>query len=356
MRGNFKVPSIENEISQSFSGLVKGGLFSKPYRQANVSLLSLSKGFMDITETNDEGRFRFDDFEFPDSTDYLIQALTRKGNDRVELYLDPVSYPAVTLSGSIPSTTPEAEASDWDDYISKANQKYVYENGMRIVQLQEVVIKGTRIEEKKEKNTYGVTADYSITEKDMEKFVVNDLLSLLRRLPGVIVTDRQVRIARTGEPPLFVIDGMRLNSFEELEGSVSPFDIAQVDLIKSWSGLAIYGTGAGNGVIEIITKKGKVNNPVVKFNTQSVSPLGFRTPIAFYSPKYDTPESILSEVPDLRSTIYWKPDVAADSSGKTYVDFYTADSPSTYSVVLEGVSSDGKLLYFRGKSMFSVKP
>jgi len=74
-------------------------------------------------------------------------------------------------------------------------------------------------------------------------------------------------------------------------------------------------------------------------------PLGYQLPIEFYSPKYDTQEKINDPKPDLRTTIYWKPNVITDDEGNAKLDFYTADDPAAYSVIIEGVSDDGKLIH-----------
>jgi len=44
----------------------------------------------------------------------------------------------------------------------------------------------------------------------------------------------------------------------------------------------------------------------------------------------------------LRTTIYWKPNVVLNEEGKVDLEFYTADTPSTYSIVVEGLTGDGK--------------
>jgi hypothetical protein len=53
--------------------------------------------------------------------------------------------------------------------------------------------------------------------------------------------------------------------------------------------------------------------------------------------------------PDLRTTIHWEPNITTDEEGKANFRFYTADAPSTYSVVIEGVTEDGKIVYKRDK-------
>jgi hypothetical protein len=57
----------------------------------------------------------------------------------------------------------------------------------------------------------------------------------------------------------------------------------------------------------------------------------------------------------LRTTIYWKPNVTVNSDGKASVDFYTADTPGSYSAVIEGVCPDGTLIYEHKKALIKVE-
>jgi hypothetical protein len=67
--------------------------------------------------------------------------------------------------------------------------------------------------------------------------------------------------------------------------------------------------------------------------------------VEFYSPAYETEEQRKNTGSDLRSTIYWNPSVQTDSTGIAHLSFYSADLPSQYRIVLEGISSFGHLIY-----------
>ena len=62
----------------------------------------------------------------------------------------------------------------------------------------------------------------------------------------------------------------------------------------------------------------------------------------FYSPKY-SPRNSASKLTDLRSTIYWAPDVITDTNGKAIVSFYSADRPGTYTIITEGSDMYGNV-------------
>ena len=46
---------------------------------------------------------------------------------------------------------------------------------------------------------------------------------------------------------------------------------------------------------------------------------------------------------DLRSTVYWNPDIITDENGKASVEFFNADGSGNYRVVAQGLEPAGKL-------------
>jgi TonB-dependent SusC/RagA subfamily outer membrane receptor len=63
---------------------------------------------------------------------------------------------------------------------------------------------------------------------------------------------------------LYVIDGVPTNP-EDAE-YLNPNDIESISVLKDASALAIYGTRAANGIIEITTKKGRVGDMKVNYS------------------------------------------------------------------------------------------
>jgi hypothetical protein len=52
-----------------------------------------------------------------------------------------------------------------------------------------------------------------------------------------------------------------------------------------------------------------------------------------------------SPILDLRTTIFWKPDIVIlDEHEEATFEFYTSDFLTTYSVVIEGLTTDGKII------------
>ncbi|MEL7006094.1 MAG: TonB-dependent receptor plug domain-containing protein [Bacteroidota bacterium] len=99
--------------------------------------------------------------------------------------------------------------------------------------------------------------------------------TLQGRVPGITIGQEggpgggtMVRIRGFGtignNQPLFVIDGVptrgNLND-------INPNDIESIQVLKDASSASIYGSRAGNGVVIVTTKKGKLNQPTLDFNS-----------------------------------------------------------------------------------------
>ena len=364
VQGKLIYPKIPVEMSQEISGAVKSGILSKPAKNFKVSLVALNPGFLDMTETDETGRYIFRNFEFPDSTKYVIQALNSKGKGKqmTELYIDEDTFPVINTHWIEPQVLEEKTNPVFLDYVEKADMYYTYENGKRIVNLPEVQIRGVYKKDDKYTSAFYSDPDYSFSEDDIRKSGVM-IKNLFYRVPGVIVTTDEkgndhIRIRGSAGDPLIVIDNLpyipaqdesALNIFK----MISSNDIGKIDVLTSITNSSMY-AGGGNGVIVIYTKRGEISTLLPSFNIKPVTPLGYQSPVEFYSPKYDTPEKINDSKPDLRTTIYWKPNVIADNDGNAKLDFYTADDPATYSVIIEGISDGGKLIHSRGNALITV--
>ncbi|HJD92920.1 TonB-dependent receptor [Bacteroides coprosuis] len=114
---------------------------------------------------------------------------------------------------------------------------------------------------------------------------------------GLTVRVRGSNSIRSGQDPLYVIDGVPLDISDDQAGGgsiagvgsapkknplnfLNPDDIQSMEVLKDASATAIYGARGGNGVILITTKKGKVGKPSVSYSGYaSVSSLPKKLPI-----------------------------------------------------------------------------
>ena len=94
--------------------------------------------------------------------------------------------------------------------------------------------------------------------------------------PGgaVSVRIRGVGSVSAGNEPLYIVDGVQVNTANDGGGRVSsnplsflnPNDIESMDVLKDAATAAIYGAQAANGVVLITTKKGKAGKTQLGFN------------------------------------------------------------------------------------------
>ncbi|MPN03062.1 hypothetical protein SDC9_150285 [bioreactor metagenome] len=210
--------------------------------------------------------------------------------------------------------------------------------------LEEVTVTAKSLEKHRESKFYSpLYATGLVTADDIEKRKVSSLRSLLVSTPGLIVKSDKITTTRSEAPVLFVIDDMTYeNFFEELD----MIDVGSIDnlfVIRDNTGMLGYYPNT-DGAVVITTKGGFVQKNIKSMNIDRIKPLGYQLPAEFYSPAYETQEQKESLPPDHRTTIYWKPNVQFSKKGEALVEFYSADTPTTYQVIGEGVTSLGKMI------------
>lgn len=113
----------------------------------------------------------------------------------------------------------------------------------------------------------------TVTGEELSKTHHNTLgAALAGRLPGLIVRSEgnepgsekytlNIRgtSTSTGRSPLILIDGMVSSDFDY----INPNDVESVSVFKDAAAVALYGMQGGNGVISIVTKRGKLSKPSI---------------------------------------------------------------------------------------------
>lgn len=364
IQGDFTLPEVMPEQMQTLTGLVKGGLAARPYANADITVMAANN--FATTKTGEDGRFRLDGFEFPDSTAYIVQAMSKSGMKNVELILDQESFPAVTPRWWA-ADLPEQDA--FLGFVKNADEQYLSVNGMRMINLEEVVVKGSRFSDERYRSPNYAIADQSLNESQIENAKASTMQDLLSRIPGVISTRSQTRARHSfAQAPLIVVNGMMMNlgvhsdderssdaEVASILDNIDPSTVGRIDVLYRSTNLVTYNRYGTYGVIEIFLKDPSMFISKKNFNVGNVTPQGYSWSPEFYSPIYDTPEAKRNAVPDLRSTIYWKPDVLLDEEGKAAVDFYSNDHQATYTVIVEGITPDGRLIYTRADGLVNTK-
>ncbi len=126
--------------------------------------------------------------------------------------------------------------------------------------------------------------------------------------------------------------------------SVGYYDLSQIAYIKYIPGIVIGGTFRSNvGAIYAYTKKGNEADPFAN-NMHSVYIKGYNAQKEFASPDYS--DKTLLKEPDLRTTIYWNPNIIMDkTNNKVKIEYYNNDVSKKLLLTIEGVNAEGKLIH-----------
>jgi TonB-dependent SusC/RagA subfamily outer membrane receptor len=219
------------------------------------------------------------------------------------------------------------------------------------------VLKQVNISEKKADDDYQTqslagagNADQVMHADEVEKIQGPLVTSLNGRLRGVIflgqpgqqvpILDANMRMGLGTNAParmLVIVDGVEGGDINVLNAS----DVETVEVLKNASA-SIYGMSGAGGVLVITTKQGggQSAKDIVAEGVLPISPMGFYKAREFYSPKYDHPNAPAGGQRDLRSTIYWNPEIKTGIDGNASFDYYNADGTGTYKIIIEGIDND----------------
>ncbi len=330
LKGNYRLPSIQYEEFKEIVGTVKTRTTEKPVVNGEVSLFSSAAG-SGKTVTDSAGVFRFQ-LHYPDSVRFFIHSKNRIRQPATILTLQPETFP---LPKSIPVSLPAYENTDnrnqiKSSFIEKASKRAIYDEKIRELRLEEVIVFAPRKTSKRDEARTEFWANAS-----SDRTFYRERFSL-----GGVPNATQFRALMAGKRfSLLFIDGIELPLPEDILDLISVDDIESVDYFSKYSPrTAIFGSHGADGAISITTRRGERthNNDTEYADYVSYMPLGYQKPIEFYTPNY--------KVPDYRTTIYWKPDVILSDKGIAAFDFHTADFPTSYSIVIEGMTTNGKII------------
>ncbi len=338
------VNSFQPEKSIRISGTItKDG---KPLAKSKISLMSNTDGlFMIDTLSDTDGRFAFEGLEFADSAKFIIQARSEVGKKTVDITLDAIDGQRVT---------PRANYGDVDVNVNQSMEGYLKESTVyfeeqnrqgllsKTILLKEVKIEGVKKNPAKNSANFngGGNADQVFDGDDMLYATsIGAFLHGKSRLPvrsdGRLVAPSQTR------GPRIIKDG-NLMEIDYTLHEIPVTDIESIEILTSPAKTTVYGETGKNGLMLITTRRGPVKWQVMKYAPGVITykPKGYYNSREFYSPMYNVNPS---DKPDLRTTVFWAPNLATDETGKVKFDFFNTDRPGSYRIVLEGIDLDGKL-------------
>lgn len=322
-------------------------------------------------DTDETGRFVVGGYQFYDTTKVFIQAqnkkIKKKKKNKTAEKIKFNEFVRITLDKY---SNPEFDNSSWGlvyhQNIPTIFNKYLnetarlntilaeYDAGTRTIVLEGIDIKSTKQYDREADPFY---RDGNIMGKPDIRMIPDSLnvrsgdifSNLLNRIAGVeIVNDLD------GNPPRVIIRGNRAPALLLLDNvptegniiqAININQIAFVDVLKNPQ--PIYGGRGAGGVVAVFMKDGKnYGDSYKKPNFVNLEHPGYHKIKEFYSPDYSVtkPEH---KKPDLRTTLFWEPNVTVDSTGVAQVVFYTGDVETNYNIEIEGLSTNGDPISIR---------
>jgi len=192
----------------------------------------------------------------------------------------------------------------------------------------------------------GDARQFDVSADPAAQGALNVLSYLQGRVAGLIITGGntvggQSSVTWRGGTPAFFMDEMSVDVSQ-----LTSMTMADVGYIKVFNPpfFGAFGGGA-NGAIAVYTKRGGITSPDTKQNKALPYKMitGYAPQKEFYSPNYGTFDQ-RNEEEDLRSTLYWNPMILTTKENHIIkINFYNNDITSSFRVIVEGVSKDGKL-------------
>jgi hypothetical protein len=162
------------------------------------------------------------------------------------------------------------------------------------------------------------------------------------------------------ERPIFLIDGVKVSG--EMFMSVPPSFIERFDVLNTQASISVFGANTedpvhqedpADGVLSITTRKdGPRISSKFLYHSANIRFSGYDEPRIFYSPKHHS--KLESDYkPDLRTTLFWEPDIRIGNNKSVFLNYFNADNPSKVNIVVEGITTAG--IPVTGKTEYMVK-
>lgn len=356
IQGKYEEPKIPLEIGQEISGQVRSRWNNKPMEGILINAIAPKMNFGTFAETDQDGRFYLNGFDFPEGTSYIFKAMNEKGGLEANYDIYDDNYPEIETLKNLPAETTE-EISD-------------YFKGTRWILLDEVNVQAFK---ESNDDVYANFASYSRTADDMKARGVTTLWQALKGLGGV--SDHAGHLKWRNSELCFYIDGQLFDprgnatmvynvagqpspwkqhaipdiiggsafygpTMAEIETAVPFNSIERIDLVRPEHS-KVLGPSYGGPAVVITTKKGDKVNWARQFELKDYLPLGYQKHKEYASPmlSVDTDEYDIQTHP----TLLWLPSVKFDENGKS-IDLKFPIKPD-YKVIVEGISDNGDIIY-----------
>ena len=343
---SFSPLEYKREFGISIEGKANRLVLNKGLDSGKITLLIPKYNILLNTKTDSTGSFCFENFVLLDSTEVTVAGKNKKGRSNVDIIGFDYKVP---LPPFFPKKNLVSDSLEQSAYLKNALSRYVNDSYINFddntILLNEVSIVQEKTNADDDLMIEGSTsfADDVLQphELDMKH---SDLYRYLQsKIPGLFFTGSEVMLRSRGEEgtPLFMLDGSEVDPLAVKNIPMTMIDKVMVNL--SEKSMSIYAdSSAALGIIAIYMKEvaaWNIPNPVYNILTKNIN--GYARTKKFYVPSYESPE--ISNIPDLRATVYWEPNIVLNDTGSYTLSYYNADNKGKVAIVIQGVLNNGKL-------------
>lgn len=293
------------------------------FRKGTVYVVGLDDAVVfGEAEIDSTGHFFMDGLDLKDSTLLIFSARNKRGRSIQPITIDN-HYPRPPLLQNKPfASKRNVDVQLLDNYLQQTREQYLYEDNMRVYYLKEV----------------GVTArnpNHPRTAYDSTKLVRYKQTPLF----GVVMS-------------LPYIYRMRGEFFIRCRDNYIPISVSVNGKAADAATLMTYTAEDAlyietGDAIQITLKPGR---EVADRYAEKYRALGYAKSVEFYHPTYQTREQQKSKTPDVRTTLYWNPNLIIDSTGCATIEFYSDDDKKQiYDMTIQGISPNGKIYNYQNK-------
>jgi hypothetical protein len=378
----YKTMIYPPENGFTISGKVRKKFAEVPLKnvKVNISIFKIGNPLTTIVLTDGSGKFSLNGVDLTGNGKVVVSVTDEKDNLKGWLLIDSARYSPALIKDSI------TQKKFIHNYDQNTSEDQIVGENMNIGQNLSTFIQHAEFKnsvEKKYKLSDTITPGevnivakrddapesarkrsihYLMGTPDKEIIVTpeskiyNDVYKLL--VSKMILSPRERPLPAASQShvmqnPLYLING-QIASKDEVK-SLTVDVVERIDILRDMASYAIWGSGTGvpiDGVISIILKSDFAASRTSVFHSANVNFSGFNEPRIFYSPKHHT--KLESDYkPDLRTTLFWEPNIKVENNKDIFLNYYNADNPSKVRVIVEGITTSG--IPVTGKTEYEVK-
>lgn len=370
---------FQTENGFTISGKVRKKLVNEPLGNSTVTLglFEGKRSEVYLVPVDSSGRFLIRGIDFTGKTNLIASVTNDKDKLKGWLILDSISYipegipnknvnirKFIRDSPIITDSKAFVETNDFLKYSKRNNSQRKINNLSDTIAIGEVLIRPRfRIEPytpkiQNEINLRTLFADKEVLVTD-DLEIYNTLGQLLSIKLHIFYND-EPRASRVGSSsghaflttqmpgrnscnkmtnPLTLLDGMEVKYDAIMFIPVSW--VERIDVLCPIRGGLEWGERGDGGVVSILLKSDSLqSSPSFTYHSVNKSITGYNERRIFYSPKHHS--SLKNDnKPDLRTTLFWEPNIEIENNKNAILNYYNTDNSSTVKITIEGITSDG---------------